>query len=84
MREVLIEEATKKAAPVPTITVIVRGGVVQDVQFGPDCPLGLEARVHDYDTEALTEEELEAKAQVDSEGDHFSEGIWTAKEEENR
>ncbi len=55
------------------ITVIVRGGVIQDIQHIPD---GITIRVRDYDIDNLTEEELLKETEPDDEGNPCVVAIW--------
>jgi len=85
VREVRMREGNgelgREGGTAPSIIVTVKGGLVQDVQFCPECPLGLEVKVQDYDIKSHAEDELREETEVDSEGDHFSESIWFPGEE---
>lgn len=51
-----------------TVTVVVEGGVIQDVV----CPKGVRVIVRDYDTDGNEEDNLH----YDDDGYPFVEGIW--------
>ncbi len=56
-----------------TITVFVRGGVIQDIQ---NIPAGVRIRVQDYDVGSLTKQELLKETEPDEEGDPCIVSIW--------
>ena len=51
----------------PTVTIVVEGGVVQDVAL----PLGVRVVVRDYDIDGS-----EVDLAEDKNGDRYLEGIW--------
>ncbi len=56
-----------------TITVYVRGGVIQDIQ---NIPEGIQIRVQDYDIDNLTDKELQEETEPDEEGNPCVVGVW--------
>ncbi len=56
-----------------TVTVLVRGGVIQDIQ---NIPAGIRIRVQDYDIENLTDKELQEETETDEEGHPCVVSIW--------
>jgi hypothetical protein len=52
----------------PTVTIVVLGGVVHDV----DCPDGVRAVVKDYDVDGCDETDLS----TDANGDKYLESVW--------
>ena len=61
-------------AECPTIVVVVRGGVVQDVQFPEGC--GMAVCIHDYDVDGTDRAALDR----DDEGDAFCNARWDPPE----
>ena len=59
-----------------TVTVFVRGGVIQDIQ---NIPIGVRIRVQDYDVENFTEQELRDETELDEEGDPCMVSIWESE-----
>ena len=64
-------EKRKKQGVAHTITVIVEGGMVQEVR---DVPPGIEVVIQDYDTEGVDEEEL----LDDEDGEDYFEAAWSS------
>lgn len=58
----------------PAVVVLVRGGVVQDVQFPEGC--GTVVSVHDYDVDGTDQADLDH----DDEGHSFSKARWEPAE----
>ena len=56
-----------------TITVFVRGGVIQDIQ---NIPAGVKIRVQDYDVDNITKQELLNETEPDEEGDPCMVSFW--------
>lgn len=56
-----------------TVTVFVRGGVMQDIQ---NITIGLRIRVQDYDIDNLTDKELQEETETDEEGHLCIVSIW--------
>lgn len=55
-----------------TITVIMEGGLIQDI-IG--IPAGITIRVHDYDVEGVDTEDLK----TNGDGEEYTEAIWEAQ-----
>jgi len=60
-----------------TITVFVRGGVIQDIE---NIPQSVCIRVQDYDVDSITDEITLSCTKPDQEGQIYVESIWTSND----